>query len=111
MQGRLVHAEGACRRRGCEVRAAAGVSVLLATALIGAPASVSAAALVIEKRIPLGDVKGRIDHLALDLKGHRLFVAELGNNSVGVLDLDAGKVINRLSGLAEPQGIAWEPQS
>src|SRR2546425_7518659 len=34
------------------------------------------------KTIPLPDVKGRIDHLAIDSKGKRLFVAALGNNTV-----------------------------
>jgi len=52
------------------------------------PPSVSAAtdALTLERKIPLGDVAGRIDHLAVDLARRRLLVAELGNNSVGVVD-------------------------
>src|SRR5262245_8495752 len=33
-------------------------------------------------KIPLGDVSGRIDHLAIDLARRRLFVAELGNDTV-----------------------------
>lgn len=33
-------------------------------------------------KIPLGEVKGRIDHMAVDFPGQRLFVAELGNGSV-----------------------------
>ncbi len=32
--------------------------------------------------IPLPDVVGRIDHMAIDLKGQHLFVAALGNNSL-----------------------------
>ena len=43
--------------------------------------------LQLEAKIPLGDVRGRIDHMAVDLKRQRLFVAELGNDSVGVVDL------------------------
>lgn len=65
------------------------------------------APLVLEAKIPLGRVEGRIDHLAVDLEHHRLFVAELGNNSVGVVDLDAKAVAHRISGLSEPQGIAY----
>jgi hypothetical protein len=34
--------------------------------------------LILETKIPLGRVEGRIDHLAIDLEHHRLFVAELG---------------------------------
>jgi DNA-binding beta-propeller fold protein YncE len=65
--------------------------------------------LVVESRIPLGDVHGRIDHLAIDLKRQMLYVAELGNDSVGVLDLKEGKVVRTLRGLSEPQGIGYEP--
>jgi DNA-binding beta-propeller fold protein YncE len=36
-----------------------------------------------------------------------LYVAELDNGSVGVLDLKAGRVARRLTGFQEPQGIAY----
>jgi YVTN family beta-propeller protein len=62
---------------------------------------------VLETKIPLGDVRGRIDHLAIDSKRRRLFVAELGNNSVSVVDLAADKVLRRITGLNEPQGVAY----
>ena len=68
-----------------------------------------AAPLVIETKISLGTVKGRIDHFALDLDRKRLFVAELGNDSVGVVDIGAGKVVQRISGLKEPQGVGYAP--
>ena len=67
----------------------------------------SADALQLEHKISLGNVSGRIDHMAVDLAHRRLFVAELGNNTVGVIDLDAQKVVHRLSGLKEPQGVAY----
>jgi YVTN family beta-propeller protein len=63
--------------------------------------------LQLESKIPLGSVAGRIDHMAFDPTNHRLFVAELGNNTVGVVDLDAQKVVHRISGLKEPQGVAY----
>ena len=63
--------------------------------------------LALEAKIPLGEVSGRIDHLGIDLPRRRLFVAELGNNSVGVVDLAAGKVMRTISGLSEPQGVAY----
>jgi DNA-binding beta-propeller fold protein YncE len=62
----------------------------------------------VESKIPLGDVRGRIDHLALDLTRARLYVAELGNNSVGVVDLKDQKLLVTLSGFDEPQGIAFD---
>ncbi|MDY0884711.1 YncE family protein [Dongia soli] len=66
--------------------------------------------LVLETRIPLADVAGRIDHLAVDLQQGRLFVAELGNNTVDVISLASGKVIHRIDGLKEPQGLGFIPQ-
>ena len=74
-----------------------------------AEAQTAAPPLVLEAKIPLGDVSGRIDHLAIDTKRQRLFVAELGNNSLGIVDLAAGKVLRRISGLSEPQGVAHVP--
>lgn len=67
--------------------------------------------LKLESTIPMPDVQGRIDHLAIDLKGQRLFVAALGNNTVEVIDLKANKLIHTIPGLAEPQGIAYIPSS
>ena len=64
---------------------------------------------MLEVKIPLGEVSGRIDHLGIDAKRQRLFVAELGNNSVGVVDLAASKVLHRIAGLSEPQGVAYVP--
>ena len=66
-------------------------------------------ALELEARIPLGAVSGRIDHLAIDLTRHRLFVAELGNGSLSVVDLDKGQVLKRMGGLSQPQGVAYLP--
>ena len=57
--------------------------------------------------IPLQNVTGRIDHMDIDIPGQRLFVSELGNNSVDVVDLKTGKHIGSISGLHEPQGIAY----
>src|SRR5215475_3976464 len=63
--------------------------------------------LKLEAKVPLGNVSGRIDHLAIDLARQRLFVAELGNNSVGIVDLQTRTVLRRIGGLKEPQGIAY----
>lgn len=65
------------------------------------------APLTLDKTIPMQNVKGRIDHMAADVANQRLFVAALGNNTVEVLDLKAGKDIHSLPGFAEPQGIAF----
>src|SRR5258708_21616448 len=61
--------------------------------------------------IPLDGVKGRIDHFGLDAKGKRLFVAALGNDTVEVVDLAAGKVTKHIRNLSTPQGIGFAPES
>lgn len=61
----------------------------------------------VEARIDMPGVAGRIDHLAYDSAGRRLFVAELGNGSIDVVDIATRSVIHRIGGLHEPQGIAW----
>jgi DNA-binding beta-propeller fold protein YncE len=65
--------------------------------------------LILDGKISLGQVSGRIDYLGIDVKRQRLPVAELGNNSLGVVDLAAGKVLHRIVGLSEPQGVAYVP--
>jgi DNA-binding beta-propeller fold protein YncE len=67
--------------------------------------------LKLESTIPLPDVQGRIDHLAIDLKGQRLFVAALGNKSVEVIDLRTSARVHTIPNLAEPQGIAYVSSS
>jgi DNA-binding beta-propeller fold protein YncE len=57
--------------------------------------------------IPLPGVKGRIDHFAVDVKGHRLFVAELGNDTLEVLDTRANRHLKSVEGFGEPQGLLY----
>jgi hypothetical protein len=70
----------------------------------GAPA-----ALVLERRIALPGVAGRIDHLAVDAAGGRLFVAVRGAGAVEALDLVSGRRLARIDGLSEPQGVGYAP--
>ena len=92
------------------MRRAARIFLALAIVSVGLdPALAEAPSFAIDGHIPLGAIKGRIDHLAADVEGHRLFVAELGNDSVAVIDLTTGRQLARIDGLAEPQGIGWEP--
>src|SRR5258705_6306631 len=61
------------------------------------------------QKIPLPNVKGRIDHLDIDVKGKRLFVAGLENDTLEVVDLKAGKWARSVPGLKSPQGVAYVP--
>jgi YVTN family beta-propeller protein len=85
-----------------------GILPFLFAALVKAQANEP---LKLEKTIQLPDVQGRIDHMSIDVKGQRLFVSALGNNTVEVIDLKAGKRANTISGLKEPQGVVYLPGS
>jgi YVTN family beta-propeller protein len=92
------------------------VSAVLASFLMLVDTAVAAQSgdngpLQLEAKILLGDVRGRIDHMAIDLERQRLFVAELGNDSVGVVDLANRSVIRNIAGLNEPQGVGYEPST
>ena len=89
-----------------------GWAILLVACLIWPAATDAQPAsppLILEAKIPLGHVSGRIDHLGIDVKRERLLIAELGNHSLGVMDLAAGKLLYRIAGLSEPQGVAYVP--
>ncbi len=49
--------------------------------------------------------------MTVDPKRKRLIVAELGNRTVDVVDLSAGKVIHRIAGLSEPQGVGYSARA
>lgn len=71
------------------------------------------AGLKLVQTIPLPGVKGRFDHFAIDSKGQRLFVAALGNDSLEVIDLAAGKRVQSITGMSKPTGVlylAWKDQ-
>jgi DNA-binding beta-propeller fold protein YncE len=83
---------------------------LLAPVLCALPGIGRAAdPIVLDQTIALKDVSGRIDHMAVDLGRKRLFVSELGNGTLDVIDLAAGSVIRRIEGLKKPQGVGYVP--
>jgi DNA-binding beta-propeller fold protein YncE len=66
--------------------------------------------------IAIPNVNGRIDHMAIDIRGQKLFVVELGNNSLDVVDLKSAKRIHSISNnnnnrlLNEPQDVVFIPE-
>jgi len=74
------------------------------------PQARGTAALEQVQAIALPNVSGRIDHMALDPQAGRLYVAALGNNTLEVIDLNAGTVTDEIKGLKEPQGVAYVPE-
>ena len=93
------------------MRWTANVLALVVIAVGSTAWAAEPAPLLLETKIPLGEVKGRIDHFAVDPGRQRLFVAELGNNSVGVIDLKERKVIRTITGFKEPQGVGYVPST
>jgi hypothetical protein len=60
--------------------------------------------------ILLPNVKGRLDHMDIDVKGRRLFVAGLENGTVEVVDLQARKWVYSLPGFNKLQGALFVPE-
>ena len=65
--------------------------------------------LQLTKTISLPGIKGRIDHLDINLKEQIVYIAALGSNAVEVVDLKTGKAVHTITGLDEPQGICYIP--
>ena len=92
------------------VNSAIASLLLLGLTTVGA-APTKGGAIRPTQTIPLPDVEGRIDHLAVDVNGKRLFVCALGNNSLEVIDLQRGERIHAITALGSPQGVAYSNES
>jgi DNA-binding beta-propeller fold protein YncE len=80
----------------------------MAALLLFGGLAVGQEALTLTKHIPLPNVKGRLDHFGVDLKGQRLFVAGVGNGTLEVIDLKAGQRVRTITDLEEPQGVYYD---
>jgi DNA-binding beta-propeller fold protein YncE len=89
----------------CRILTLAFVTLLTASSLAAGQES---SALLLERRIALPNVKGRIDHMSVDVKGERLFVAAVGNHTLEVIDLKAGQPVHTITDLDEPQGVFYD---
>jgi DNA-binding beta-propeller fold protein YncE len=88
-------------------RTLAGV-VMVSAGLSRISTGQEAPALSLKAHIALPNVDGRMDHFAADVKGQRLFVSALGNHTVEVVDLQAGRRAKTLTNLEEPQGLFFD---
>lgn len=84
-------------------------SLLTGLVAAGSVAAAEPTRLELTQTIPLQGVAGRYDHLALDARGGRLFIANLSNNSFDVVDLRAGKLIKQILDQRKIQGVAYVP--
>jgi DNA-binding beta-propeller fold protein YncE len=67
--------------------------------------------LKLQKTITLPGVTGKFDHFAIDLATDTLFAAAAGNQTVEVVDVKTGKVLQALMGFGKPHGLAWVPEN
>jgi hypothetical protein len=63
------------------------------------------------QRIPLPDVAGRLESMAFDSQGFRLFVAAPDHNTIEVIDMTQGKRALSLPGIQAPQDLVFIPES
>jgi len=82
--------------------------ILIAVLFSGCCLAQESNVLTLESRIPLSNVKGRIDHFSVDVKDQRLFVAAVENHTLEVIDLKAAQVVHAVRDLAEPQGVYYD---
>jgi DNA-binding beta-propeller fold protein YncE len=73
------------------------------------PAAEAAPPMVLTATVPLEGVKGRFDHFATG-KG-KVFLSGLGNNSVEIIDLFQGTRAHEITGVPNPQGVAFSPEA
>jgi DNA-binding beta-propeller fold protein YncE len=74
------------------------------------PVANGRAPLRLVQTISLPSVKGRMDHMEVDVNGRRLFVAGLEYGSFEVVDLRAGKWVRSIPGFKKPQGALYVPE-
>src|SRR4051812_18724644 len=84
-------------------------ALLVALAAGTAATAAEPAALELVLTIPLKGAAGRVDHLALDARGGRLFLANLSNNSLDVVDLQRDALVRQIPGQGKIQGVAYAP--
>ena len=73
------------------------------------PVAEAAPPLILTATVPLEGVKGRFDHFASG-KG-KVFVSGLGNNSVEIIDMFQGARAHEITGVPNPQGVAFSPEA
>src|SRR3984893_2326047 len=91
--------------------AAALLYVVSLLALSCSAAAQDSQVLSLKSHMALPNVKGRIDHFSVDVKGQRLFMAGVGNHTLEVIDLQSGKRVRTIPDLAEPQGVYYDAAS
>jgi DNA-binding beta-propeller fold protein YncE len=92
----------------------AAFGVAVATLLSAAPAfgdtAPANAPLRLIRTVTLPQIDGDFDHLIVDLKGNRLFVAAEEHHSVELFDLQSGKPLRSIGGFDTPHSMVLLPE-
>src|SRR5262245_31709451 len=80
------------------------VVLLVCTAL----AATDEPPLKLERKIALKGPAGRLDHLAIDAQNARIFVANMANNSLDIVDLRTAKLLKQVPDQKHIQGVAFD---
>src|SRR5262249_26244311 len=83
----------------------AALAVVLVVTRVGA-----ADPLELKQTIELEGKAGNLDHLAVDARGERLFVANKPNNSLDVIDLKSGKLVRQIPDQGKASGVAFSEE-
>ncbi|HZU37586.1 MAG TPA: hypothetical protein VFA18_16820 [Gemmataceae bacterium] len=94
-----------CRKTPWAIMAGLGLAVVWAASAKGADSS----SFELIQTIDLKGKAGSLDHMTLDAKHQRLFVANKVNNTLDVVDLKAGKLLRQIRGQSGVQGLAYAP--
>ena len=63
--------------------------------------------LVATRTISLKGVPGKLDHLAVDTKGERLFVCNKPNNTLDIVDLKTGSLVKQIPDQGKVSGVTY----
>jgi DNA-binding beta-propeller fold protein YncE len=81
--------------------------ICAASSLFAASQLANAQSLSLRQTIDLPSIRGRLDHLDIDVEGKRLFVAALAADALMVIDLQTGARPSQITSLREPQGVRF----
>jgi hypothetical protein len=102
LRGNAMRQRGYCRAK------ILGVASTMALAVLTTGVVASAADPPPLERVQTIDLKGPVgglDHLSVDARRGRLFVANTSGNSLDIVDLKAGKLLKQVPGQAESGGL------
>ena len=74
---------------------------------VAGAAGAADAPLALVQTIQLKGVAGKLDHLEVDAKGQRLFIANKPNNTLDVVDLKTGTLVKQVAGQGKVSGVAY----